>query len=226
MHAAYLPLLPVLPHGTTVTAAQIVPSLLVALGGSALVVLAAEGLPRTRLPLVRTAGLAVAALTLALPLLSAGRAVAHDPGQGTEAGQAHWRATVHGSRIEVTVAPDSSASSRAALVARRAGQKLTAPLTSSGEGVYRGRITVPDSGRWFVYATFHDIGARATETWIPVEAGSSQVVQEARPLYVPPAPQKGGAGRTAATALLYGLAVAILLAVARSGRRAPSPTAA
>ncbi|ALV33096.1 hypothetical protein [Streptomyces sp. CdTB01] len=226
VHAAYLPLLPVLPHGTTVAADQIVPSLLVALGGSALVVLAAEGLPRTRLPLIRTAGLALAALTLALPLLSAGRAAAHDPGQGTEAGEAHWRATVNGSRIAVTVAPESNTSSRAALVARRAGQKVTAPLASSGDGAYRGSITVPESGRWFVYADFHDAGMSTTETWIPVEAGSSQRIHEARPLYVPPAPQKDGAGRTAATVVLYGLAAAILLAVARSGRRASLSAAA
>ena len=224
VHAVYLPLLPLLPHGTTVAAGQIVPSLLLSLGGSALVVLAAEGLPRTRLPLVRTAGLTVAALTLALPLLSAGRAAAHDPGQGTEAGEAHWRTTAQGSRIDVTVAPEpSSASGRAVLVARRAGQELSAPLASSGDGVYRGYVTVPESGRWFVYAAFRDAGASTTETWIPVEAGSSQLLHESRPLYVPPAPQKEGGGRTAATVALYGLSGVILVAVARSGRRTPLP---
>ncbi|MBC9723848.1 hypothetical protein [Streptomyces sp. TRM68367] len=223
VHAAYVPLLPLLPHGSTVAADQIVPSLLLSLGGSALVVLAAEGLPRTRLPVIRTAGLTVAALTLALPLLSAERAIAHDPGQGTEAGEAHWRTTARGSRIDVTVSPEPSASGRAVLVARRAGQELSAPLTSSGVGVYRGYVTVPESGRWFVYAAFRDAGASTTETWIPVEAGSSQLLHENRPLYVPPAPQKDGAGRTAATVALYGLSGVILVAVARSGRRTPLP---
>ncbi|MDH6522226.1 hypothetical protein [Streptomyces sp. SAI-090] len=223
VHAAYVPLLPVLPHGTTVAADQFVPSLLVSLGGSALVVLAAEGLPRTRLPVIGTAGLTVAALTLALPLLSAGRAAAHDPGQGTEAGAAHWRTTVRGSRIDVAVTPDPSTSGRATLVVRRAGQELSAALTPSGNGVYRGDITVPESGRWFVYATFRDTGTSTTETWIPVEAGSLQILHEDRPLYVPPAPQKDGAGRTTATVVLYGLSAAILLAVARSGRRTPLP---
>ncbi|WP_328690261.1 hypothetical protein OHA74_13905 [Streptomyces phaeochromogenes] len=222
VHAAYVPLLPLLPHGTPVAAGQIVPSLLLSLGGSALVVLAAEELPRTRLPAIRTAGLAVAALTLALPLLSAGRAVAHDPGQGTEAGEAHWRTTAQGSRIDVIVAPEpNSASGRAVLVARRAGQELSAPLASSGDGVYRGYVTVPESGRWFVYAAFRDAEESTTETWIPVEASSSQVLHESRPLYVPPAPQKEGAGRTAATVALYGLSGVILVAVARSGRRTP-----
>jgi hypothetical protein len=223
VHAAYVPLLPLLPHGSTVAADRIVPSLLLSLGGSALVVLAAEGLPRTRFPLGRTAGLAVAALTLALPLLSAGRAVAHDPGQGAEAGEAHWRTTVRGSRIDVTVAPEPSASGRAVLVARRAGQELSAPLASSGDGRYRGYVTVPESGRWFVYAVFRDAWASTTETWIPVEAGSSQLLRETRPLYAPPAPQKDGAGRTAATVALYGLSGVILVAVARSGRRTPLP---
>ncbi|MCX4570640.1 hypothetical protein OOK48_30345 [Streptomyces viridodiastaticus] len=127
VHAAYVPLLPLLPHGSTVAADQIVPSLLLSLGGSVLVVLVAEGLPRNRLTVIRTAGLTVAALTLALPLLSAGRAVAHDPGQGTETGEAYWRTTARGSRIDVTVAPEPSASGRAVLVARRAGQELSAP---------------------------------------------------------------------------------------------------
>ncbi|MGW3935186.1 hypothetical protein [Streptomyces sp. NBC_00024] len=221
IHAAYVPLLPLLPHGSTVAADQVVPSLLLSLGGSVLVVLAAEGLPRNRLTVIRTAGLTVAALTLALPLLSAGRAVAHDPGQGTEAGEAHWRTTARGSRIDVTVAPEPNASGRAVLVARRAGQELSAPLTSSGDGVYRGYVTVPESGRWFVYAAFRDAGASTTETWIPVEAGSSQLLHENRPLYVPPAPQKEGAGRAAATVALYGLSGVILVAVARSGRRTP-----
>ncbi|MEU0022673.1 hypothetical protein ABZ173_34040 [Streptomyces rochei] len=218
VHAAYVPLLPVLPHGTTLAADWIVPSLLVSLGGSALVVLLAEGLPRTGLPFIRTAGLAVAALTLALPLLSTGRAVAHDPGQGTEAGEARWRAMVRGSRIDVTVAPEPGTTSGATLVARRAGEELSAPLQSSGSGVYRGSIVVPDSGRWFVYAAFPDTGTRSTQTWIPVEAGSSQVLQETRPLYLPPAPQKDGAGRMTAAVALYGLSGVILVAVARSGR--------
>ncbi|KPC71788.1 hypothetical protein ABZ038_12665 [Streptomyces sp. NPDC006349] len=222
VHAAYVPLLPLLPHGTTVAAGQILPSLLLSLGGSALVMLAAEGPPETRLPLVRTAGLTVAALTVALPLLSAGRADAHDPGQGTEAGDAHWRTTARGSRIDVTVTPEpNSASDRAILVARRAGQELSAPLVSYGDGVYRGHVSVPDSGRWFVYAAFRDAGAQPTETWIPVEAGSAQVLHESRPLYVPPASQKESAGRTAATVALYGLSGVILVSVARSGRRTP-----
>ncbi|WP_128377279.1 hypothetical protein [Streptomyces cavernae] len=226
VHVVYVPLLPLLPHGTTVAADQIVPSLLLSLCGSALVLLAAEGLPRPRLPLVRTAGLVVVALTLALPLVSAGRASAHDPGQGTEAGEADWRTTVRGSRIDVTVTPEPGSSDSAVLVARRAGQEVSAPLTTSRDGVYRGDITVPESGRWFLYATFRDTGASATETtetWIPVEADSAQRLEESRPLYVPPAPQRDGAGRTAATVALYGLSGAILVAVARSGRRTPLP---
>jgi hypothetical protein len=82
---------------------------------------------------------------------------------------------------------------------------------------------VPESGRWFVYAVFRDAWASTTETWIPVEAGSSQLLRETRPLYAPPAPQKDGAGRTAATVALYGLSGVILVAVARSGRRTPLP---
>ncbi|GAA3500880.1 hypothetical protein GCM10019016_079870 [Streptomyces prasinosporus] len=225
VHATYMPLLPVLPHGTIVDAHQFVPSLLVSIGGSALVILTAEGLPRPGLPVIRAAGLTVAALTLALPLplLSAGRAAAHDPGQGTEAGKAHWRTSVQGSRIDVRVTPEPGASGRASLVARRAGQELTAPLETFENGVYRGDITVPEPGRWFVYAAFRGTGTSTTETWIPVEADSSQILQEARPLYIPPAPRKDGAGRTAATVALYGLSAAILLAVARSGRRTPLP---
>ncbi|MET9819270.1 MULTISPECIES: hypothetical protein [unclassified Streptomyces] len=60
---------------------------------------------------------------------------------------------------------------------------------------------------------------------MPVRAGSSQILHGTRPLYLPSAPQKDGAGRTIATVALYELSTATLLAIARSGRHTPLPQA-
>ncbi|WP_171052734.1 hypothetical protein [Streptomyces marianii] len=73
------------------------------------------------------------------------------------------------------------------------------------------------SGRWFLYATFRDEQNRRAETWIPVEQGVNRDVRVSRPVYLPPT-LTYGAGRSAATVVLYGLATAVLVAVSRLGR--------
>lgn len=215
VHVAYVPLLPVMPHGSVVTAHQIAPSLAVAVVGSALAVLAAEGVPRNWYRGVQVAGM-VSALLL-LPLLSATTVLAHDPGQGTAAGTAQWRGFVRGHSIEVRLTTTNRALTPDSLVARRAGDKLTGRLMAGPAGTYRGSIAVHTSGRWFVYATFRDERERRAETWIPVERDTKRDIRASRPLYLPPT-LTYGAGRVAATTALYGLAAVILVAVARAGR--------
>lgn len=216
VHAAYLPLLPVMPHGTEVSADQIAPSLLLAVAGSALVVLVCEGVPRAWHRGVQAATVA-SAILLAVPLLTATRALAHDPGQGTDAGQALWKAFVQEHVVEVTLTTDDPALRPTGLIARRAGEKVTGQLTPVSDGAERGRIQLHAEGRWFLYATFKDSRNRTAESWVAVQQGSGRNVTETRPVYLPPT-QTYGAGRTTATVVLYGMAAASLVAVARSGR--------
>jgi hypothetical protein len=216
VHAGYLPLLPVVPHGTAVSADQVAPSLLLAVAGSALTVLASEGVPRTWHRGAQAATVASAVL-LALPLLTAPRALAHDPGQGTEAGQARWKAFVKEEKVDVTLTTDDPALRPTGLVARRAGEKVTGELTHVTDGTERGRIKLHAEGRWFLYATFKDSRNRTAESWVAVQRGSGRNLAETRPIYLPPT-QTYGAGRTAATVVLYGMTAVILVAVARSGR--------
>jgi len=107
---------------------------------------------------------------------------------------------------------------------RRAGEKVTGQLTAVSDGAVRGRIKLHAEGRWFLYATFKDARNRTAESWAAVQQGSGRNLSESRPVYVPPT-QAHGAGRTAATVVLYGMAAAMLVAVARSGRgrRVPQP---
>ncbi|MED7827798.1 hypothetical protein [Streptomyces chiangmaiensis] len=163
-------------------------------------------------------------LLLALPLLTATRALAHDPGQGTDVGQARWMAFVGEHEVDVTLTTDDPALHPVELVARRAGEKATGRLTPVSEGTEHGRIKLHAEGRWFLYATFKDTRNRTAESWVAVQQGAGRNVSETRPVYLPLA-QTYGAGRTAATVVLYGMAAAVLVAVARScrGRRVPQP---
>lgn len=217
VHAIYVPLLPVLPHGTAVPAGQIAPSLLLGVGASALIVLVAEGVPRGWHRGVRAATVGVAVL-LALPLLTPTRAIAHDPGQGTDVGEARWSTFVREHEVDVTLSSDEPGLRPTGLVARRAGEEVTGRLTSDSAGTGHGTVRLHADGRWFLYATFRDARNRLAESWVAVEQGSARARTATRPVYVPPT-QTYGAARTAATVALYGMAAALLVGVARSGRK-------
>ncbi|MFJ9011659.1 hypothetical protein [Streptomyces canus] len=216
VHAVYTPVLPVMPHGTAVSTGQFTPSLLLGVGGSALIVLVAEGVPRAWRRGVQVAAVA-AAVVLAFPLLTATLALAHDPGQGTDAGEARWNAFVREHGVDVTLTTDDPALRPTALVARRAGEEVTGRLAPDSAGAEHGTLRLHADGRWFLYATFKDSRNRTAESWVAVEQGSARNLNATRPVYLPPT-QTYGAGRTAVTVVLYGMAAAVLVAVARSGR--------
>ncbi|WP_338675321.1 hypothetical protein V1460_21845 [Streptomyces sp. SCSIO 30461] len=224
-HAIALPLPPLLPHVTAVPLDRAIPSLLLSLAGSALAVLAAEGPPRGQGQGARVAAIAVVATVATLQsLLSPGRALAHDPGQGDVVGEVRWDVSVRGSVVEVQVeATGREALHTPSLVARRAGREVTSALAPDDAGRFRGAITLRDTGRWFVYAVFRDPGNRTVESWVPVGLSAGGSVRGTRALYVPAAPEQREAGRTAAAVALYGLSGALLLLTARSGRRRPQP---
>lgn len=117
---------------------------------------------------------AAAALT-ALALLWPAGALAHDPGQGPDAGSLDLAALVRGERMQLRVTA-SGRECRAlrprGIVARRAGQVMRAPLRGSG-CAFRGSLRLPESGRWFVYADLVR-GGDAIESWLPVKRGAGE----------------------------------------------------
>lgn len=166
---------------------------------------------------------AAAAVLLLVLLVFAGTALAHDPGQGDEAGTARLEVTADDFALAATgqLNRRTCATLREGyLVARRAGAEKRAPLTIRG-CAFAGRLTVDDRGRWFVYAELRD-GERTVETWLPVDAGDGRrrVADDDRFAYLPPR-RSSGAGELVGGVILYGGMLALLVAAFRllgSGR--------
>ena len=173
---------------------------------------------------------AAAAATAAALLVLAPGALAHDPGQGDEAGTVALEVRVaEGRRATVSaVLPQTTCAETAPrqIVARRAGEVRRAPLAKQGCRA-RGELVLPSRGRWFVYVEMTR-GARTVESWLPVSvgSGSTRVSEDDRYAYYPPE-QSSGVAKTSAGAALYAAMLALLyatLALVR-GARAPSTTA-
>jgi hypothetical protein len=136
-------------------------------------------------------GAAVLALFLALFLATSALAPparAHDPGQGEELATA--RLTVSGDGAGgVSVRVDDLDDARGrewtagALVARRAGQVVVAPLAGR-RTAFDGAIELPSSGLWFVYAELRTGGTTA-EVWLPVRQDEPGTLIARRPVYLP-----------------------------------------
>jgi len=69
------------------------------------------------------------------------------------------------------------------VVARRAGQVVTAPLTGHSTQ-FNGEIVLPSRGLWFVYAELR-AGGNAVETWLPVRQDQAGRVVVRRTVYLP-----------------------------------------
>ena len=170
---------------------------------------------------------AAAAVVAALPLLAPAAAVAHDPGQGEDAGSARlvvaakdYRLTVSGALNRKTC-PDLRSG---ALVARRAGVERRAPLRLA-DCAFRGAVSVDARGRWFVYAELHEDG-RTVETWLPVDAGAGERrIAEAERFAYFPAERATASGELVGGAALYGAIFALLGSALLSLRRDGMPTA-
>ncbi len=151
-------------------------------------------------------------------------ASAHDPGQGADAGSVALTVVAHDLRVRLKArVPDAncSATEPVAVVARRAGRTVRAPLRANGCDL-SGAVEVPERGRWFVYAQMRRNG-RAVESWLPVtvrEGGRERVTEE-RYAYVPNE-TVAGTGQVVAAALLYAAMLGLLwatLALVRSACR-------
>ena len=152
---------------------------------------------------------AVLMLLWAAPL-----AIAHDPGQGDDAGTADLAVSVRGDRafLEGDLPRETCGATRpVAVVARRAGEVERAPLSRDGCRV-TGSVELPSRGRWFVYAEMLR-GGDTIETWLPVTAGAGpQRVSEAdRYAYVVP-DDSAGVVKTITGVALYAAMLALLVA--------------
>ena len=208
--ASYVPVRNWLGSGVEVSLTDTLVGAPMALAAAWLVFVVAGPQPRgrRRAPHTVTAVLA-AAITAAL----AAPAVAHDPGQGKDAGQVRFGVAVAGSTATARGGLSDRARCRRvtprALVARRAGREVRRTLTGSG-CAFRGRVRLPERGRWFVYAELSERG-RAIETWLPVAAGgeAETVSDEGRYAYEP-ARRAGSVLKVAAAIALYAVALALL----------------
>jgi hypothetical protein len=139
---------------------------------------------------------------------------AHDPGQGDDAGTVGWVIALDGRRASATVtlpAAECGATRPRALVARRGGRVVRAPLSRRGCAL-RGAVGLPARGRWFVYAEM-ERGGRTVESWLPISVGSGppRVADARRYAYHPPE-RSGSAVKAVGGVVLYAGMAALLYA--------------
>jgi hypothetical protein len=155
-------------------------------------------------------------------------ATAHDPGQGRPIAPVTLTATSdgHGTLAIIAQAADTcGVLTPARVVARRAGQTVTGALTATGRCRYAGKVSVPATGRWFLYVELRDAG-RGVEAWLPVDAGRPGRLVERRELYLPAGrvPDAGPpTGEVVFGILLYAAELLILALTGLQVRRLASP---
>jgi hypothetical protein len=230
LYAVYVPYLALASRGVRLDAADVAAGLPVALlaGWAVLAALeratggrrGAAGRPRS----APSAPTSAAALAVALALAAPAPGLAHDPGQGEDAGALDLAVVARGRAVELSAGRTGACPRLApsAVVARRAGEALRGPLRRTGPCRFTGALRVPVEGRWFVYAELV-AGRDHMESWLPVEVRDGHVVRAAergRYAYEPP-PAGTTAVEVAAGVALYGLVLALLAAiVALAGRAA------
>ena len=225
LFAAYVPVRNWLGNGVEIDALDVAVGLPLAFVASLpFIALSAGAEIRSAPP---RAGVAVGVLVAVLMAVPAGVAVAHDPGQGGEAGTAEFtvRAADHSisahGRLNRASCP---ALGEGTLVARRAGEERRSPLALDG-CAFEGRVEVEGRGRWFVYAELRD-GDDTIETWLPVDAGqgTTTVSEDERFVYRPPG-RSTAAGEIVGGFVLYGAMLALLVAAFRLLRPSSHPAA-
>jgi hypothetical protein len=90
----------------------------------------------------------------------------------------------------------------------------SAAMTPTQPCTYSGRLSVPDSGRWFVYAAF-DTPTGPWETWLPVDVTDGARSSATRDLYEPPT-RTSRAGQAVVGGLLLALAAVLLVGTLRA----------
>lgn len=216
LYAVYVPSVNLIGHGVRLNGEDVIIGLPLALLAAAGVFSLVLG-GRVARPRAQVAVAALAAL-LAPP----GAALAHDPGQGDDAGAMRLAVTADERQITLRaeVEPEQCASfGLGELVARRAGETIRTALERGGCGRYAGTVEVPEDGRWFVYAEIEKSG-EPVESWLPVEAGAGVDVVRAddRYAYRPPDPDSGPL-KVVAGGLMYLAMLGFLVVVGALVRR-------
>lgn len=226
LHAAYVPVRNLLGDGVRFDTGDVLGGALLTFLATLVVFTVAAGTRGAasrrsrRLP----AGAAAAAASVMLLLVVAPAVLAHDPGQGEDAGTLALRASVVDDRATVSVglSPAACRSTQPrALVARRGGATVRAGLTRRGCRLW-GTLRLPARGRWFLYAEMRRDG-RALESWLPVSAGAGPqtVSDDKRYAYFSPE-RSSGTVKLVAAIVLYGAMLALLyatFALIRSSRQ-------
>ncbi len=227
LHLAYVPVRNLLGDGVRFDTGDV-------LGGAALTWAAvyaifrvAAGPSSRERPRLRTPLAGAGATALLLTLAIATPALAHDPGQGEDAGTVALRVSADDHDVTLVARLPARVCARTAphaLVARRAGRTLRAPLAKRGCRL-EGAIVLPDRGRWFVYAEMRRDGERV-ESWLPVDAGRGRhtVSEPSRYAYVPRI-QSGTLIKDISSIVLYGAMLALMYAtfrLIRAGRLLPA----
>jgi hypothetical protein len=159
---------------------------------------------------------AAAALMVAVPVMYAPTARAHDPGQGPAQGSAELTVVGNGDGgLSVTadrftgLAPGIEP---VRLLARRANRVVTADLRRDGSGPesFTGSVVLPESGRWFVYVEVRQQG-RVLETWLPVQQTTNVTTVARRPVYLPVGTGPRPGGEYAAAAGLLGIGLVLMV---------------
>jgi len=167
----------------------------------------------------------------AVTMASAPQARAHDPGQGTVIGTLKLTADTTATGLtRLTASAESSGSSCTGLVARRiiarrAGRTRTAPLNTDGACRFSGVISVPPTGRWFLYAELTASG-RAAEAWLPVFTDRTGRNSQTRELYRPTAKPGGATAEIASGIAIYAIGLSLLGLALFLTYRTPRPRAA
>ena len=220
LHGAYVPIRNLLGDGVQFDAGDVV------LGAAMtwIATLVVFALAAGRSPRAVRRSTAIAAVTLVLAAVAAPSALAHDPGQGDDAGTVAMRVTLddHTATLAADLSPaHCGATQPRAIVARRGGETRRARLAKRGCRL-EGSLPLPERGRWFIYAEMERTG-RTVESWLPVSAGSGErtVAERDRYAYAPP-DGSNGAIKVVAGVALYGVMLAILyatIALTRASRR-------
>lgn len=152
-----------------------------------------------------------AAVLLTLPAI----ALAHDPGQGADAGTASLTVTARDGTLRIHGALRPCADIAGGTVtARRGGVAVSAPLTTRRcrfDGVVRAR----ERGRWFVYADL-ETGRRTVETWLPIHVSdAADVARDPSRFAYEPRHRPSGTLKLTSGAVIYAIIAALLLAAMR-----------
>ena len=217
LYLAYVPARNLLGSGVELDAADLPGALLAFFG--VWTVLWATDPHRARSAVVRT----YAAATVVAGLLIWGTtpALAHDPGQGQDAGSARLSiiSADDRARLQGQLNRSRCTNMRGDVVARRGGETVRRPLKVAGCS-FSGNVPLRGRGRWFVYADLR-VGGRMVEAWLPVRAdGGVDVAQENDRYAYERSSSSGSAAQYLAGVVLYGAILALLTATFRLLHRA------